>query len=401
MENAPLASDRIRFLDALRGIAILCIFIANIAYFSGFLFVPPKYRLPWATLPSDEIIDFAFFALIDGKFYTIFSLLFGIGCAMQHHAHVRRNLPFKPFFRRRMFWLLVIGLTHLCFIWLGDILTLYALLGFVLLLFIDMPSKRLLQWAVFLILVPPILNDFIIHLLKWDYVTLADQCNKAVSAQLGIAHPTNMGAYLKNEDWAVFFKTNLSNVFMRIERILYDGRPFKVLGIFLIGLWTGRKILTENLLHNTPLLRKLAIYGIAIGLPLSVFRTYIEFYKHTDIWHFARAVAYAFGTVPLAIGYAAALALQYRKKSAFMVLFEPVGKMALTNYLMQTLLSITIFYGIGFGLAGKFGFTVVLGIALLVYIFQIIFSALWLSKFRQGPAEWFWRWATNSKSGSL
>ena len=79
-----------------------------------------------------------------------------------------------------------------------------------------------------------------------------------------------------------------------------------------------------------------------------------------------------------------------------MVIFEPVGKMALTNYLLQTLISITIFYGVGFGLAGKLGFTIVLGIGLAVFVFQIVASTVWLSKFSQGPIEWFWRRMTKA-----
>jgi uncharacterized protein len=175
---------------------------------------------------------------------------------------------------------------------------------------------------------------------------------------------------------------------------LNEGRPFKVLGIFLIGLWAGRKIISENLLGNVSLLRKIALWGICIGLPLNIFRTYIEFFKDGDGWDFTTTIVYAFGTVPLALGYAALLALQYQKNPAFLRLFEPVGKMALTNYISQTIIAITIFYGIGFGLAGKLGYTIIFGIALSVFILQIVISTLWLQKFKQGPVEWFWRWTT-------
>jgi uncharacterized protein len=383
-------SDRIRFLDALRGIAVLCIFIANIGYFSGVFFFPPQERFSWAVLPSDEIVDFICFALIDGKFYTIFSLLFGIGCAIQFQSLTKQNLPFRPFFTRRMFWLLVIGLIHLCLIWVGDILTLYALIGFMLPLFIHTENKKLLQYAVILVLLP-ILNNIAINFLGWDYVAIFKHFNETLAAHWQVPNRNHMDAYLKNESWSTFFKSNLCNVLVRIARILDDGRPFKVLGIFLVGLGAGRKIMTENLLGNVVLLRRIAVWGICVGLPLSVFRTYIEFYKPGVDWDFLRTVAYALGTVPLALAYASLLALQYRKNPAFLVFFEPVGKMALTNYISHTLISITIFYGIGFGLAGKFEFTIVLGIALVIFIFQIIFSTLWLKKFKQGPIEWFWR----------
>jgi uncharacterized protein len=394
--NSATPESRIRFLDALRGIAVLCIFIANIAYFSGLFFISPKEQLPWAVLPSDHWLDFILFTLIDGKFYTIFSLLFGIGCAIQFHTMQKNDLPFKPFFRRRMFWLVVIGGIHLCLIWLGDILTLYAILGFVLLNFIHTQNKNLIRYAVILIMLP-ILNDIVIHGLGWDYPAFFKHLNTVTAKQLGtpFRSASTMGGYLQNTDWPTYFKTNLSNTFIRIMRILNEGRPFKVLGIFLIGLWSGRKIIHENLLGNVAFLKKVAIWGICIGLPLSTFRTYIEFFRDgQDGWDFIKTIAYAFGTVPLGLGMAALLALQYQKNPGFLRIFEPVGKMALTNYISQTLVSIALFYGIGFGLAGKFGFTIVLGIALLIYTLQIIISTIWLRNFRQGPIEWFWRYAT-------
>jgi uncharacterized protein len=101
--------------------------------------------------------------------------------------------------------------------------------------------------------------------------------------------------------------------------------------------------------------------------------------------------------VPLALGYAATLALLYNKKIYALNWFAPVGKMALTNYLMQTFLAITIFYGIGFGFAGKFGFTIILCIALLIFAFQVLFSKWWLKSHKFGPMEWLWRQLTYGK----
>ncbi len=177
---------------------------------------------------------------------------------------------------------------------------------------------------------------------------------------------------------------------------------FKVLGIFLIGLWTGRKILTEDLLNNIKFLKKVALYGICIGLPVSAFRSYIEFFSNQDLfWSFLNTLSYAFGTVPLAMGYTALLALMYKKKVKFLHWFAPVGKTALSNYIFQTFISITLFYGIGFNLAGKFGITVIMGITLLIFILQIFMSNWWLKHFRFGPLEWIWRQATYGKKIKL
>ena len=396
--------DRIKFLDVLRGLAILFIFMANIVAFSGYLYFGSESRILATTFFIDEYVDFITFTIIDGKFYSIFSLLFGIGCVIQYNNLKNHNKPFAPFFRRRMFWLIIIGLIHLCLFWLGDILTLYALLGFVLIWFVDLSDKKLLIYAVILILLP-IVNWAFVHFTEFNYARFFFKLNISYYDYFGL--PTtewdgkkfaDLQQWSSNESLSDYFKMNIGNSLIRIGAILKDGRIFKVLGIFLIGLWAGRKILNDNLLNNVAFLKKVALWGIIIGLPVSIFRTYVEFYSNQNVlWEFLNTLAYAFGTVPLAMGYAALLALIYRKRKGFLNVFAPVGKMALSNYIFQTFIAITFFYGIGFGYTGKFGFTVIMGIALLIFIFQIILSRWWLSKFRFGPLEWIWRQLTYGK----
>ncbi|PWK17760.1 DUF418 domain-containing protein [Xanthomarina spongicola] len=396
--------ERIDFLDILRGIAIFFIFAANIIYFSGFFFFPPEAHIPSTNLVIDPYVDFISFTLIDGKFYSIFSLLFGIGCAIQFNKLNNLNKPFAPFFRRRMFWLLIIGLIHLCLFWLGDILTLYALLGFVLICFVKMPNKKLITWSIILILFP-LANWFIIHIANFNYPMYLFHLNTKYAESMGFqmvewqgVKRFSMQAHLLNQDILEFFKMNVGNTLIRIGNILREGRIFKVLGIFLIGLWAGRKIINEDLLNNTKFLKRVALWGVCIGLPISVFRTYIEFFSSQElIWDFLNTLSYAFGTVPLAMGYAALLALFYRKGFKFLHWFAPVGKTALSNYIFQTFIAITIFYGIGFGWAGKFGITVIMGITLTIFAFQIIMSIWWLKHFRFGPLEWIWRQLTYNK----
>lgn len=388
--------ERIGLLDALRGLSVLFIFVANAVYFSGLPFIPPTQQWAWATLPTDEILMMITFTAVDGKFYTIFSLLFAIGCAIQYQRAMKKGMAFRPFFHRRMSWLLVIGLIHLCLIWLGDILTLYAILGFALLWFIDVPDDRLLLWAVVFIMLP-VVNWILIYPLSFDYPKTVEALGNRLALWLGNDSPamTSMQAYLQNDRWEIFFKTNLSNAFNRWSRLFEEGRPFKVFGVFLIGLWAGRKITYANLLDNTLLLKKVAMWGLSVGIAFSALRTYCLFFADADeFWSLVETVAYALGTVPLAMGYAAAFALYYRQKT--IVFLEAAGRMALTNYLMQTVIGIALFYGIGLGLAGKLGFTVVLLLAFFVFGLQSLSSILWLRKFKQGPLEKFWRARTQS-----
>ena len=392
------AVNRIHYLDALRGLAVFAIFTANIPYLSGYFFFKNDQSFPWATFKFDEILEAILHTLVDGKFYTIFSLLFGIGFTIQYENLKKRDLPFKPFFKRRMFWLFIFGGIHLSLIWLGDILTLYAILGFALLNFIETDNKKLLKWAVVLILLP-ILNTIVIHFLHFDYALFFFKINGNLSVYFNLPTSefkglkmTDLQAEFENQNLLTFFKTNICDAFIRIGFILYEGRPFKVLGIFLIGIWSGRQIIHHDLLNNNTLLKKIARYGICIGLPVSIFRTYLEATANgSNLSDLYITIVYALGTVPLALGYAGLLALIYQKRSALFKYFEAVGKMALTNYIAQSTLSILVFYGIGLGLTGKFGFSFLILYCCVFFVFQIIFSTLWLKKFKMGPFEWLWR----------
>ncbi|WP_178983531.1 DUF418 domain-containing protein [Winogradskyella helgolandensis] len=397
-------NQRIHFLDVLRGIAIQCIFMANIVYFSGLFFFSESYRDPAFVCPSDGVLGFISFLLIDGKFYSIFSLLFGIGCFVQYHKLSGQNKPFAPFFAKRMFWLMVFGLIHLIGFWLGDILTLYALLGFAIIPFINVSNKKLLMLATILILLP-ILNWFIISYFGINYPDVFHQ--KSIDSWQNYGFPqvewdgklwNDVEFELTNKDWSAFFKMNLGNSWIRLSMILEEGRVFKVFGIFLIGLWAGRKILNENLLQNVNLLKKIALYGLLLGLPMSGWRAYLLFLgEQNQINSFLNTLSYALGTVPTALGYAALIALLFRKKPKLLIWLAPAGKMAFTNYILHTVFGITFFYGIGFGWAGKMGFTMITLIAIAYFLLQVVFSTLYLNYFKYGPLEWLWRQLTYGK----
>jgi uncharacterized protein len=142
------------------------------------------------------------------------------------------------------------------------------------------------------------------------------------------------------------------------------------------------------------------LIGIGIGLPMSIFRTYIEFLGvNTNIISFLNTLSYALSTVPLLLGCASLLAIIYHKEPALLNWIAPAGKMAFTNYIMQTIISIAVFYSFGF--AGQFGFTLITLIAISIFLLQVLFSTLWLKYFRFGPLEWLWRQLTYKKKIKL
>src|SRR5215210_5688277 len=152
-EIGPVSSrERIEILDVLRGLAVCGILIGNVQWFSGYGFMPPT--LEAQTPIYDQVTRFLVHFFVEGKFYSIFSFLFGVGFALQIARAEERGDANASVFKRRLFWLLVIGLLHAYLLWYGDILSVYALMGFVLLLFRKKTDAGLLKWAFGLIIAP-------------------------------------------------------------------------------------------------------------------------------------------------------------------------------------------------------------------------------------------------------
>src|SRR5688572_11682497 len=162
--------ERIEILDVLRGLAICVILIGNMQWFSGYGFMPAALA---AEAPlADRITHFLVHFFIEGKFYSIFSFLFGFGFALQMARAEERGDRSASLFKRRLFWLLVIGLLHAYLLWAGDVLSIYALVGFVLLLFRRKTDGALLKWACALLAIP-ILTYTLLYILFAAFVSPA------------------------------------------------------------------------------------------------------------------------------------------------------------------------------------------------------------------------------------
>lgn len=394
--SAPTA-QRTHFLDALRGFALFGVVWSNYAVLSVWMFMPPDARaaLPGAGL--DDALEAFHTILIDGKFYSIFSLLFGIGFGF---FLAKGNDGLWRFYRR-MFILLVIGWLHLRYLWAGDILFLYAVLGLLLPLFRGLIDRALLVVAAALIL-SPIAIDAVVVLTnaRFDPVEPFVQWMEASDARYG--NPT-FEAFLALPDggWKELMHANERGWLFRFVHLIESNRPPKVLGLFVLGLWVSRRKLFMDVEAHASLLKRLCIAGFALGLPFSVLMWWAE----SNVGHppeassLIRAASYALGVVPLAVAFASAFALLWRKerwRGRLMVL-APMGRMALTNYLMQTIIAIALFYGVGMGLGTRVSAVVFEGLALAVFIVQVLWSRWWLLRFQYGPFEWAWRSLTYGK----
>jgi uncharacterized protein len=403
--NIPVpAMDRIQFLDILRGIAILFILIANIRHLSGELYIPEIEKAAMKTASLDYILEILAFIFVDGKFYSVFSILFGIGFAVQYQRMNKNDKVFVPFFRRRMIGLLILGSAHLFLIWLGDILTLYALLGFTLVWFRHFSDKRLVIWAGLLLLMP-VVHWLAMHLTDTFYPRYFSRLHNQLVAPYVIdmsGENSNPGfsiaGYLALSDAKQLLKVNLFMPLLRLGGILMEGRVFKVLALFLLGIYAGRQILENNILSKTSRLKEIILWGLGIGVPMNLLRTWVEFGNQEGaFWQFSKYMLNALALTPMAVAYCAIIALIVTRRQRWQGWFAHVGRTALSNYLFQSLICIFIFYGVGLGYAGTMGYSGILLVALVLFTWQIIFSTFWLRYFRFGPVEWTWRQLTYRK----
>jgi len=396
--------QRIQYLDILRGIAILFIFIANIRYLSGEYFIADEVRANLGAAFADHILQIIAFFLVDGKFYSVFSILFGIGFAVQYQRMANNDKLFVPFFRKRMLGLLLIGSVHLFLIWLGDILTLYALTGFLLILFRNFSDKRLLIWSAILLLMPVVhwlimflTDSFYPGILIRRFNVLASQAisgNAAVQSENGF----NFLKYLSISNLQTLVEINLVMPLLRLAMILLEGRIFKVLALFLLGVYAGRQIIEHNLLSNTARLKKIILWGLVIGIPMNLLRTWVEFSNLEGTFRqFAEYMLNALSLAPMAVAYCAIVALALTRPTVSLNWFAAVGRTALSNYMFQTVICIFIFYEVGLGIGPAIGYSSAILIAILIFGWQIVFSTIWLWYFRFGPVEWIWRQITYGK----
>lgn len=391
------AAERITAVDALRGFALLGVLIANLfSSFSGWFFLDQAQQAALAGQGQAMGAAVAFVGLIDGKFYSLFSMLFGAGFAIQLARLEGRGAGGVAVFRRRMTVLLGIGLIHLIFVWFGDILTLYALLGFVLVFLRGWSDRRLLWTAVALIvLVVPIKAvlralDVPGDLGVWSLIEpLARLQGQPGMMTMSLAETI---AYGQEMGWSEFYALQFQGVLWRVGYLLESGRVFKVMALMMLGLIAGRRLIAGTLLNDRKLLRRVLTVGLVLGVPGNVAYVYaMATMDGSDLNGLIHDLGYAVGVIPLALAYGAGFLLAWPKARAVLGVFTPVGRMALTNYLAQSVIGTFLFYGVGLAWFGHLTPVQFVGVGLGVFVVQIVVSALWLKVFKQGPMEALWR----------
>jgi uncharacterized protein len=392
IDSTELASplpvhDRIPALDILRGVAVAGILLANVQVFFGLTFIPPERAAALPTAAADHVAEFLEHVFIDGKFYSIFSLLFGIGFGVQLSRGGEAALPR---FKRRLRILLGIGAIHAFLIWAGDILMLYALLGFTMPWFARKSNRALVRWTLILLAVPTAL--YIVALAVWMLVG-----SGAAQTSGGPGAPANILKFFAAIGTGGFkdaFVGNLVFLAGRWADLFFTVRFPKVLGMFVLGLWTVRTGLALSPSDHRATLVRWSMLGWGIGLSANFIAAWaLEHWPYLppSIGGLLGTVMQAIGVPMLALGYAATVVLLVVDGRRFITVFGPVGRMALTNYLMQSVICVVLSYGFGFGLWWHTGASRAMAIAAAIIVVQIPLSAWWLSRFRFGPVEWIWR----------
>ena len=384
-------SERYIILDALRGFALLGVCLANYPEFSLYTFQPAETAAAMPSAGIDRVIRFLQYMFIDGKFYTLFSLLFGMGFSIIiSHAAQRGGGGFKLFYRR-MAVLALIGFIHLMFIWSGDILMLYALMGMVLPLFRNVSDRGLLGWAAFFLLLPVVV-DATTQALGVRLSAPAVEAQWYYCGKYGITEE-NFGYWLRDADsYREVFQFLVQGALVRVQEFVDGNRYFKVMGLFIIGYYVGRRKLYAGMAARKRQLRKLAAAGFALGVPLSAVYAWSAVNGH-PLGTSAHTVLYLVSVYPMGFAYAGCLCLLYVKAEHAAVwrwLAAP-GRMALTNYIGQSVAGMFIFYGIGAGLGAGVGLAATELVALGVFALQALFSMAWLRYCQFGPLEWVWR----------
>ena len=397
-------SERHEILDVLRGFALYGVLLANLVWLTTDMVLSDARlrQLPTATVDPIARALVAFF--IDGKFYTLFAFLFGLGFALQMHRADVRGARIVSVYPRRLSVLLCIGAIHIALIWYGDILLLYAELGFVLLLFRRArPTLRLLVLALVLALSaratftayhavtkPPEVSQGMSNAEK-DAATKEARLVALLSGYPRVVRE-NMAIY-KNE--------------LFVRGFIWLALP-QIFARFLFGLYVGKRGVVERVAEFVPLMRRglpWLVGAAVIGNGVGLVHRWFEHERHMDL----SASWWAIGTIPLVE--AGVLAMSAVYVCCICVLFysstrwhkrlshlAPVGRMALTNYLTQSVLYLVLFTGAaGLHVLGKVGPAICLVLSVVIFGAQTGVSSWWLRRYRFGPAEWVWRTLTYSR----
>lgn len=392
-----LSNPRIQLIDTIRGIALLGILVFNIQTYALFAFLEPQqvYSLQLDRENSYAPLQFILHVLVNGQFYTIYSFLFGLGFYLLQKKNEQSGEGGNAIFKSRLWVLLLMGLLHGLIFWFGDILHKYALLGFTLIYFNRKPTKILLRWMAGIALFSAILQTLIILMSPASNLPENHEINPVIlqvmnTWQTGslaqVAGMQKLGLIML---WIMSIQSGLAGI-------------AHYLIMFIMGLLAGR---TGYFLQVPELKTRVLKIALAL-LPLALS---LKIIAHINLLepHFLSGLTPHFKNLTLSLSNFIAVplltlcyllfssAFLHKSNAAIFRWISNAGKMGLTNYLMQTILCMGIFYGYAGGLSGKLTLAETMLLVIPIYSFQLLFSTIWLKYNASGPVENLWRKLSN------
>lgn len=398
-------SERVQLIDILRGFALFGVLLVNMEFF-----VSPSYRVldasPGWGATIDRLAIWAVRFLAEAKFYTLFSFLFGYGAAMQMARAAARQRPFASLYARRLLILGLIGAFHGPLLWAGDILLPYALIGVVLLLLRNLSTRTLLIIAG--------------CCLPFSAVILAGLCILVEAIESTPAGATEMAAIFEQtaltidasfrQSLDVYANGSVGDILARRVMDLQDAAWLilfitpNILAVFLLGLCAGRHHLLERVSNDSRRFRLGFVVCLFVGIIGNA--CHVVLADRMDFTRLSWVLVLDAAVIPisalaLAAVYAMFIARQAGdfssrgvKLAARWTPLAVLGRTALSNYLLQSVICTTLMCNYGLGLFGRIRPPVAIVLTAVIYLLQLQLSRWWLSRYLFGPAEWVWRSAT-------
>lgn len=382
---------RHELIDIVHGFALFGVMLANMVWTTQWEGISAAQRDALPTVVVDTVVHLFAEVFIDYKFYTIFTMLFGLGFALQLSRAEAKGQNIVPVYVRRLGILLIFGVVHSIFIWFGDVLHMYALVGLLLILLRKWSDRALIGLAAGVAIV-----SFLVPFIWW-LAMAAGLREEAARDDSTLFEAMSSGSLLAI--WRMNWQFSIDE-YTAIGR----GDPWmlwwylSVFWKFVVGMVIGRRMLLQEPQRHARFFFRLLVVALPFGVVVNVAWIFLGWALDIHVARDDSAYSILSGVVDLGIfslsmSYICILALLFvgARTRVLVMPLAPLGRMALSNYLMQSVTLVVLFYGVGFGLIGKVGAAVCLVICVLQYAVQIVISWLWLKRYRFGPMEWVWR----------
>ncbi|RIO02015.1 DUF418 domain-containing protein [Mammaliicoccus sciuri] len=375
-----MAKQRIFSIDALRGFSLLGILLMNILTFA----YPYQIINPFEFFQHQDGAWFKISSLfIIASFYPIFAFLFGYGLSIMYQNSLDKGLNYYPMITRRLLFLLLLGIIHGVFIFYGDILSTYALLGLIAIIFVRLkPQYTLVALSIGI--------GIFVLLYLLPMILLKDVTQ--IESFVGLQELERVNNILSSADYVSIIGFNLKYFGMNIANAILVG-PFSILPIMLFGIYAHQINWFNKIKQHKNLYMVIGVVVLILGLAIKMIQIVLEGSVTSQL------MSQMIGGPIVALSYIMFFVILCEDQTVRKILtpLQSIGKLSLTTYISQSIICILIFYGVGLNYYGKLPVLTIYIIGIIIYCVQLILSYLYLLKFKQGPLEKLWRKVTYLK----